>query len=307
MLIGTYVTGVGATLPAVLDEVRAARAAGLDSVYFPQLTGWDPLTLTALAGREVPDIGLGTAIVRTYPTHPLALAGQALTAQAATDGRLTLGVGPSHRQIIEGAYGLSFERPARHTREYLEALGPLLRGETVQYRGETVAANGSIDAVGVRPPSVLLSALGPVMLRIAGELTDGTTTTWAGPDLIAEHITPALRTAAEAAGRPTPRVVASTIGAVTARPDALREEIAAAYGIAGDFASYRRIIDLQNLSGPQDTALLGDESTLAKEINRFAAAGVTELLFGIIGTPDEQHRTLDFLAELRTQRAESTT
>jgi F420-dependent oxidoreductase-like protein len=298
MLMGTAAFGPGLGLDALLDQVRAAEAAGLDSVYFTQQTSWDALTLAALAGREVPRISLGTAVSRTYPVHPLAMAGQALTAQAATGNRLTLGLGPSHQQIIEGQYGLSFDRPARHVREYLEALGPLLRGETVQYRGETLAAAGSVDVPGATPPSILLSALGPVMLRIAGELTDGTVTTWAGPELLAEEIVPALTSAAEAAGRPAPRVVATLMAAVTSRPAQLREELGAAFGPAGEMASYRRLLDRQGLAGPQDTVFAGDESGLAAEVRRFADAGVTELLVLAVGDEPEQVRTREVLADL---------
>jgi F420-dependent oxidoreductase-like protein len=302
MLIGTAAFGPGLGLDALLEQVRAAEAAGLDSVYFTQQTSWDALTLAALAGREVPRISLGTGVVRTYPVHPLAMAGQALTAQAATGGRLTLGLGPSHREVIESQYGMSFDRPARHVREYLEALGPLLRGEAVQYRGETLAAAGSVDVPGAKPPSVLLSALGPVMLRIAGELTDGTVTTWAGPQLVAERIVPGLTRAAEAAGRPAPRVLATLLAAVTSRPAQLREELGAAFGAAGEMASYRRLLDLQGLAGPQDTAVAGDEAALDAEIRRFADAGVTELLVLAVGDEHEQARTRGLLADLVGRR-----
>lgn len=299
MLIGTFVAGAALGLDELIEEVRTAEAAGLDSLYFAQLSSWDALTLAGLAGREVPRIGLGTSIARTYPVHPLAMAGQALTAQAATGGRLTLGVGPSHRQVIEDGYGLSYDRPARHTREYLEVLGPLLRGETVAYRGETLSAAGAVDVPGVRPPSVLLSALGPVMLRIAGELADGTVTTWAGPAVLDERIVPAITRAAEAAGRPAPRVVASMLASVTSRPGELRESLAATFGPAGDFASYRRLLDLQNLDGPQDTVVAGDEAALAAQVQAFADAGVTELVVAPIGDAQEQATTRALLADLR--------
>ena len=302
MLIGTAAFGPGLDLDALLEQARAAEAAGLDSVYFTQQTSWDALTLAALAGREVPRIGLGTAVSRTYPVHPLAMAGHALTAQAATGGRLTLGIGPSHRPIIEGQYGMSFDRPARHVREYLEALGPLLRGETVQYRGETLAAAGSVDVPDAPPPSILLSALGPVMLRIAGELTDGTVTAWAGPELVAERIVPALTRSAEAAGRPAPRILATMMAAVTSRPAQLREELGAAFGAAGEMDSYRRLLDLQGLAGPQDTVVAGDEAALEAEVRRFADAGVTELLVLAVGDEHEQARTRGLLADLVGRR-----
>ncbi|HEV7626147.1 MAG TPA: LLM class flavin-dependent oxidoreductase, partial [Streptomyces sp.] len=133
MRIGLYING-GASLDALLGRVRAASAAGLDSAFFSQVTAWDAITVAALAARETPGIEVGTAVVQTYPRHPLALAGQALTAQTVSGNRLTLGIGPSHRQIVEGLLGLSYDRPALHTREYLTALRPLLRGEPVEYR-----------------------------------------------------------------------------------------------------------------------------------------------------------------------------
>jgi F420-dependent oxidoreductase-like protein len=299
MLIGTIVQAGPVGLDELLGEVRAAEAAGLDSLYFTQLTSWDALGLVALAGREVPRIGLGTAVVRTYPVHPLAMAGQALTTQAAIGGRLTLGIGPSHREVIEGQYGTSFDRPARHVREYLEALGPLLRGEPAEYRGETLAASGTVDVPGAQPPPVLLSALGPVMLRIAGELTDGTVTSWAGAELIAERITPPLTRAAETASRPAPRVLATTLASVTSRPEQLREQLATQFGQYGRYASYRRLIELQGIDGLADTVLAGDETAVAAGIERFAEAGVTELLISAVGDRAEQERTRALVAGLK--------
>jgi F420-dependent oxidoreductase-like protein len=299
MRISLYLSDIPGGLPDITERVRVAERAGLDGVFFPQLTSLDALTVTGLAGAQVPRIGLGTAVVRTYATHPLALAGQALTVQAAIGNRLTLGVGPSHRQVIEGQYGLSYERPARHVREYLEALRPLLRGEPVDYHGETITAVGQVDVPGTTPPAVLVSALGPMMLRIAGELADGTVTVWTGAEVLGEHIVPAVTESAARAGRAAPRVVATIMVSVTADPARVREAVAARFGAAGQLASYRRLLDLQGKSGPEETVIAGDESLVADVVRQFAEAGVTELVAGPVGTDAEQARTMQTLAALR--------
>lgn len=232
MRIGTFSVAAAATLEELTAEVQAAAAAGLDSAFFGQTTAWDAITVAAIAGRAAPGIETGTAITTTYPRHPIALASQAVTAQALTGGRFTLGIGPSHRSIVQDAFGYSYDRPARHTEEYLTALRPLLRGEEVDFHGETLTAVGQVDAPGATPPSVLISALGPVMLRIAGELADGTVTTWVTAQGVAEHIVPGLTKAAEAAGRPAPRVAVGTVMALTGDPDGARERLAEQLGFA---------------------------------------------------------------------------
>ncbi|TDD60335.1 LLM class F420-dependent oxidoreductase [Actinomadura darangshiensis] len=295
MRIGLFTVAGTAPLDELVTQVRLARDAGLDSVFFGHAWSWDALMTAALAGREVPGIELGTAIVPTYPRHPLALAGQALTAQAMAGGRFTLGVGPSHPQVIEGAHGISYERPARHTREYLSALRPLLRGEDVDYHGETLTAAATIDAPGATPPPVLLSALGPAMLRIAGELADGTLTTWTGAEAIADHIAPSITKAAEAAGRPAPRVLAGAVVALTTDPDAVRRDLAEQLGFAGNFPAYRSILDRQGLSGVHETVIAGDEKDVARQLRRFADAGATDLLISPRG---DLTRLLDFAATL---------
>ncbi|ACZ91595.1 LLM class F420-dependent oxidoreductase [Streptosporangium roseum] len=301
MRTGLYISGVGLSLDAMIGQVRAAAEAGLDSAFFSQLTSWDVLTVLALSAQHVPGVDLGTAVVQTYPRHPLALAGQALTAQAATGNRLTLGIGPSHQQIIEGQFGHSYDRPARHVREYLSALRPLLRGEHVEYRGQTLSAAGQVDVPGAEPPSVLISALGPVMLRVAGELADGTVTVWAGPETIADHIGPGITRAASEAGRPAPRIVATVLASVTADPDGVRRQVDEQVGFAGRFPSYRALLDRQGKSGVHETVIAGDEAVVARAFRQYAEAGATELLVSPLGGEREQERTLELLASLRDE------
>ncbi len=280
MRIGLYV-GDQSDLQSQINQTRAAAEHGLASVFFNQMLAWDPLTVAALAGAAVPEIELGTAVVLTYPRHPISLAAQALTVAAATGNRFTLGVGPSHRQFIEGVYGLSYDRPAHHTREYLTAL-----------RGE-LSGTGHVQVPGARTPPVLLSALGPMMLRIAGELADGTVTVWANPATIADHIRPKIDAVAK-----NPRVVASVMLSVTDRPDAVRDEIAGMFGFASDFASYRTLLDRQGQSNVAETVVAGDEETVAAAVRAYADAGATELLFSPVGDDVEKARTLKLAGEL---------
>lgn len=284
MRIGLYV-GDQSDLQSQLRQARAAAEHGLASAFFNQVLAWDPLTVAALAGAEAPGIELGTGVAQTYPRHPISLAGQALTVAAATGNRFTLGVGPSHKQFIEGVYGLSYDRPARHTREYLTALRAELSG------------TGHIQVPGAQPPPVLLSALGPVMLRIAGELADGTITVWATPATIADHIRPRIDAVAT-----DPRVVATVLMSVTARPDAVRDEVAGALGFASDFASYRTLLDRQGQSNVAETIVAGDENTVAAAVRAYADAGATDVLVSLVGDNAEKARTLTLAGDLARSR-----
>jgi F420-dependent oxidoreductase-like protein len=283
MRIGIFVEDMGKTVDEYLATVRAASAAGIKSVWLGERLGWDPLTLLAITGREAPGIGLGTAIVRSYARHPLALASQALTVGSG----LKLGIGPSHRPLIESQYGYSYDRPVRHLREYLTALVPLLRGESVDYQGETVKVSGQIVAPGTAAPPVLISALGPQMLQLAGELTDGTITVWAGARSVAEYFVPAVR-----------QVYASVCVSVTDDPDGLRGVLNQTYGAARDLPSYRAVLDREGLDNIGDTAVVGDEDVVRKEIQRFADAGTVELIAIPFGSDAEQQRTVEVLGDL---------
>ncbi|GAC68420.1 TIGR03564 family F420-dependent LLM class oxidoreductase [Gordonia soli] len=293
MEISLSVPGVS-TFDAMVDAARSASEAGLSGVWLNQVDGWDALTAVAALSAHAPDLGWGTSIVPTFTRHPLVLASQALTIQAATGNRFSLGVGPSHPAIIEGGYGVSYRRPATHTSEYLSVLRPLLRGERVTHTGEWFGLDGAVQAPGVVEPEVLLSALGPRMLRIAGELADGTIVVWVRPDHIAQVIRPALLAAADAAGRgATPKVIAGVIATVTDRSSEVRAEIDAALGFAGDLPAYRSLLDRQGLSAVTDTVLIGSADEVEAGIADFRDAGVDELIVSVWGS--EPAETVDVL------------
>lgn len=283
-------------LPAVVDRVVDAERRGFARAWFGQRFGWDPLTLIAAIGDRAPRIGLGTAVVVTWSRHPLTLAAEALTAQAAVQGRLTLGIGPSHQPIVEGRFGYRWQRPGQHVEEYTDVLSSALRGDAVEVRGETVTAAGGLTIPATPAPPLLISAHGPRLLRLAGERADGVITTWTDARSVAENVVPAVRTAA--AGRPDPQVVVGVIATLTGDPDAARAHVAQTFGIAGDLPSYRRSLDQAGLAGPEDTILAGNEAELEKAVRRFADAGATELQVCPLGPPAERERTIEFFGEL---------
>ncbi|WP_019630941.1 TIGR03564 family F420-dependent LLM class oxidoreductase [Actinomadura atramentaria] len=297
MRIGVFLLAGGAPLDTIADQARHAAGLGYASAFFGQLTGWDAIAVAAEAARRAPGLEVGTAVVHTYAQHPVGLAGRALTASALTGGRFTLGVGPSHPGFVQDLYGASYERPARHVREYLTVLRPLLAGEEVEYQGATLSTKAQVSAPGAAVPPIILSALGPVMLKIAGELADGVVTTWTGAAALADHIVPSAARAAEAAGRPAPRVLAGISVALTDDPDGVRAELGAQLGFAGNLPAYRAILDRQGLDGVHETLLAGDEKTLERDLARFADAGVTDLLVSAHGDDELRERTLAFVAD----------
>ncbi|MBL7495103.1 TIGR03564 family F420-dependent LLM class oxidoreductase [Frankia sp. CNm7] len=295
MRIGLWLDDGDRTAQELARDAAHAAEAGFHSLWLSERDGWDPLTLLAAVGQAAPDLPVGTSIIRSYPRHPVALAAQALTVQALTGNRLLLGVGPGPAPIIETRYGHPFTEPVANLREYLRVLTPALRGEPVSYRGRHWAAEGAVTVPGAKEPPVLLSALGPAMLRLAGEAADGTMTTWAGPGLVESYFVPALARAAASAGRPAPTVVAGVCVCVTTDPDGARRWIDDAFGAARGLPSYRALFDRQGLDGPADTAIVGDTREVERRLRQFADAGAAEVQVIACGTAADRARTIDAL------------
>lgn len=293
----------GSGLSGLIDAVREVAEAGFRRAWVPQLLGLEALTAIAVAGREVPDIELGTAVVPTYPRHPFVLAGEALTTSAALGGgnRLHLGIGLSHQVVIEGILGMKFEKPAQHMREYLSALRPALAGEPVDVQGETLRAAtlmGPIKVDDAGPVPVLVAALGPAMLRVAGELADGTLTWMAAPKVIGDRMAPTITAAAESAGRPRPRIGVGLPVAVTDDVDAALQRATAAYAIYDTLPSYKRLLDEAGLDGPAGAAIVGDEAEVTKRIMALADVGATEFIASPFGSRAVRQETLRVLGSL---------
>lgn len=285
--------GANNTLDDVINVAKRAETVGLDNVWLANIFSFDAISTLALIGRETSKIGLGTAVTPTYPRHPTAIAQQALTTAAASHNRFTLGIGLSHQVVIENMLGMSYDKPARHMREYLEVLMPLARGETVNFEGEQYNVHGlALDVPGADRLPVVVAALGPVMLKIAAELADGTNTWMVGPKTMANHIAPGL-------GRNDATIVGGVPIVLTTKIDEARAAIAENLTIYGQLPSYRAMLDREGVNGPADIAIVGDENALRGEIKRFEDAGVTDFNAAIMGVEEGAYdRTLDFLSSL---------
>lgn len=295
MRIGIF-GGEPASIDDAVTRARAAHEQGFHAFWLPQIFGLDALAVLTVVGREVPGIVLGTAVVPTYPRHPAVLAAQALTTQHASSGRLWLGIGLSHRLVIENMFGYRFERPVRHMREYLDVLLALRDTRAADVTGETVSAHLGLMGPEAPPYPVLLAALGPQMLRLAGRRAEGTVTWMTGPRTLAEHTVPTIAAAAAAAGRPAPRVVAALPVCVTDDPAEARERAGRVFAVYGQLPSYRAMLDREGVAGPADVAIVGDEATVRAGIERVAAAGVTD--FAAVEYTPGDTRTRDLLRSL---------
>ncbi len=292
--------GLGAQASSVADAIEAARLAqadGFAGLAFSNIFGLDAITTCAVVGSHVDGIELTTAVVPTFPRHPHAMAQAAITAADACGGRFTLGIGLSHQIVIETMFGMSFDKPARHMREYLAVLLPLLRDGAVSYKGELYSVQAPLERP-CDPPAVVLAALGPVMLEMAGGQADGTATWMTGPKTLADHIVPTITKAAEAAGRPAPRIIAALPVCLTDDPDAARSAAETAFAIYGNLPSYRAMLDREGASGPGDVAIVGDEAAITAGIRALEDAGVTEFDAAIYGDADQMAQTRDLLKTL---------
>ena len=300
MRIGVMLAArAGLDAPAEL-ETRAAEleAMGFDSVWIPHVFGLDAITAAALVGRATERIEIGTAVVPAQPRHPAAIAQAALTASAASGGRFTLGIGLSHPVVIEAMYGLSYERPARHMREQMALLGPLLRGEPAESAGDEISGALALDVPGAPEVPVLIAALGERMLRIAGRTAAGTILWMTGPRTIASHIVPTIAEAARAADRASPRVVAGVNVLLTTKVEKAYEKLGPVFSTYRTLPSYRAMMEREGSDDVRDFVLVGDEQALDAGLARLAEAGVTELE-AYVGRvePGGDRRTLEYLAD----------
>ncbi|MGX9789195.1 TIGR03564 family F420-dependent LLM class oxidoreductase [Mycobacterium sp. MMS18-G62] len=287
--------GGGSPVDATVRKLAELRDEGFRRVWMAQLP-YDPdlMTVLAVALHEVDTIEVGTGVVPIQVQHPTQLAQRALTLNAIAGGRFTLGLGLSHRMVTEQMWGISYDKPLRRMREYLDGLLPLLAGQAADAVGETVTTRGALQIPGAPTPDVYLAALGPQMLRLAGRRTGGTLTWMTGPKTLAEHVSPTLRDAAAEAGRPdgSVRVGASLPISVTDDVDAARRQAAQEFAIYGQLPSYRAMLDREGYAGPEDAAIIGDEKTVSERLEELSAAGVDEFAAVVFdASPEVRERT----------------
>jgi F420-dependent oxidoreductase-like protein len=306
--LGVPVGWAGGTGLNSIEEVRAearyAVDAGFDSFWVSQIFGVDPIVALAAIASDVAALSeVGTSVVPLYGRHPLALAAQARTAQSALGGRFTLGIGPSHQMVVEGFLGESYTRPATRTEEFIEAIAPLLRGEHTDVDGSELTAHGWLT-VEAEPVPILLAAMGPRMLDIAARLTAGTSLGAAvGPKTIASHIVPTITAAAEAAGRPQPRIKGFPIVCVTADATAAIAHSVEESVIYQDLPAYRAMLDREGVASPGHLLIAGSIDRVIDGLAGYVAAGCTELRIATTGPdPDTDARTREALADFLGRR-----
>lgn len=267
---------IGNGIRDIVEFSRDAEERGFDSIWMANAFGLDAVAACGIAGWETDRIEFGTAVTPTYPRHPAALAQQAVTTSVACGGRFVLGIGLSHQVVIEGMYGMSYDKPAAHMKEYLQVIAPLLKGEAADFAGEQLTGKLSLDVAHAQPVPLIVAALGPAMLKLAGTWAEGTTTWMTGPKTMEEHIIPSINAAAEAVGKPAPRTVCGLPIALTDDVEGARAIIAKQLEIYGMLPSYRAMLDREGVAGPAELSLVGDAPTLRAAIQRLRDIGVTD-------------------------------
>lgn len=284
------------SIDTIRAQVQRASREGFSGYWLPQATGLDALTALAVAGSGA-DMRLGVAVIPIYTRHPVAMAQQALTVNQALQGNLALGVGASHRFFVERVWGGSFDRPVSYMAEYLEILLLLLEERQAYMRGKRVVMRGDLDIEGPACP-VLVAALGPRMLELAGTVAAGTITWMAGLRTIKEMTAPAIQQAAAAAGRSSPEVVVGLPVCVTDDIDDARARAKALLAKEEQASSYKSLLEFEGLSSAGEMCIIGNEASVADQLVAFHEAGATSILAAPTGTAEEMERTWGLLASL---------
>ncbi|MGH2584511.1 MAG: TIGR03564 family F420-dependent LLM class oxidoreductase [Dehalococcoidia bacterium] len=304
--IGLGLSGGQASFDDLIRDAERAETAGFASAWVSNIFGYDALTVLAFAGRATRRIELGSFVIPTYPRHPVALAQQALTVQSIIEGRLALGIGLSHKIVIEDMFGLDYSKPIAHTREYLTVLNGLLAGERTVFQGEMYRVAAQFAVPGATKPVVLVAALGPAMLRLCGRLADGTATWMGGLAYLRDVAVPTITTAAHRANRPAPRILAGLPICVTDDAAGARAEAERIFATYGRLPSYRATLDRGSYAGPGDVAIVGTEAEVQSQIHALAQAGVTDFNAAIFRAPGGSiERTYEWLSQLAEEHAET--
>ncbi|WP_191247297.1 LLM class F420-dependent oxidoreductase [Amycolatopsis deserti] len=303
MSIGVALAAADETnyVDAIVAQAKQVAADGLKSVWFGQRFDYDAAALATVVGREVPEVFVGTSAIPIFGRHPLLISSQAQTAQAATHGRFQLGLALGAKNLLEGSFGLTYERPVARLREFLTVLRELFTTGTADFHGEVLTAAPPLPTTvaGADPVPLLVAAMGPQALRATGELADGTLPYLAGPKVLANEIVPAITAAASG----QPRVIAFVAGVVTSDVERVRANAVEQLAFYERIPSYQRVIGLEGATRAGELAVIGDEETVAAEVRRYFDAGATEVVFTQtdLGSAEDQRRTWKLLGELAGQ------
>lgn len=297
--IGSEAIGLPVSPAAVVQQAVEAESSGFLSAWCTHFSrGIDALTTLAACATATADIELGVGVVPTYPRHPVALAQSAATVQALSGGRLVLGVGVSHRPVIEHMHGLDYSQQVDHLREYLTVLGGLLRGGSSSFSGDHYRVEAEIKIPGTSPVPVVVGALAPKMCALGGELAEGVATWLAGPRSLEQVVVPAAGRGAEAAGRPSPRVIAAVPVAVDSDQQRAEQAANSVFARYGNLPNYSRLFAREGVAAPAEVALIGNEPSVERGLQALFDAGATDVWTVVFDTGAGTGATMEFLKSL---------
>jgi 5,10-methylenetetrahydromethanopterin reductase len=284
---------------ALIEDARRAQRDGMASYWIGQQFDWDVFSLLAVLAREVPEIEFGTAVTHLWTAFPVHMAQQAMSVRVLSERRFTLGLGIEHEWVMRQMWGIDWDRPVSRFAEYLEVVRSLLWTGRAEHAGEFYDVKTAFLRFAPDPDmQIILGALGPRMLNLAGAKASGTTTWMTGPRTIEQHIVPTVRAAAEAAERPPPRVIPLLPIAVTDDVPAMRELVSEEMALYNRMPSYQAMLDREGASGAGETGLFGSRAEVEDALGRLAGVGATDFGAILFGSEDEQDATRELLRDL---------
>ena len=305
---------VAADAPGLIARIVEADRLGLDTAWLTVGgAAPDPFAVFASAAHEAERITFGTSIVPTFPRHPITMAQGAMTVDQLAPGRLKLGVGPSHRPAIEGTWGLPFNKPLSHLREYVTVLNGLLNDGSIDFDGEQISAHARLaQPTQVR---VMISALRTGSFRLSGELTEGGISWMCPLPYIRDVATPAQQEGADAAGRPKPAMIVHTPIVVSEDRDAVRAAARPQFGFYQRLPFYSRMLQAAGYEEAADEEftdrmadgliISGSANEVGDRVRSIGEYGVDEMLAAIVQLPEggseARRRTLELLGEIASE------
>jgi F420-dependent oxidoreductase-like protein len=272
-------------------QARRAYDRGVRQIWLAQQFDHDAIALAGLVGAAVPGLGIGTSVVPINPRHPLVVASLAQTAQAASHGNFSLGLGLGAHQPERQAFGTSWPNTIQRLREHLTILRSIFDTGTVNVHGRELTASPAwpVSVAGGTPVPVYVAAMGPRALAVTGELADGTLPYLAGPRTIAEFIVPTINKAAAGAGRPAPKIIAAVPVLISDDADAGRDAAAEHLSLYETIPSYQKVLAREGVTGAIDLAAVGSEVAVARQLRRYLDAGATDVVLSPVDrTPSPQ-------------------
>ena len=276
----------------VIDQARRAHELGVKKVWLAQQLNYDAISLAALVGAAVPGLGVGTSVVPINPRHPLIVGQLAQTAQAATHGNFSLGLGLGARVVERPAFGGDWPHVITRLREHLTILRSVFDTGSVDFQGTEISASPTwpVHVAGGTPVPIYVAAMGPKALRVTGELADGTIPYLAGPRTIGEFIVPTINKAAAEVGRPVPRVITAVPVLLSADVESGRVAAAEHLGFYASIPSYRNVIAREGVDDIAELAAVGPEEAVARQLASYLDAGATELTLSPLERTDSADR-----------------